>query len=218
MIESFLAKMIKVGDLTVRLPGGRVMTLGDGTGVPVVLRMNGRGVRRLVANPGLGLGEGYMDGDIVLETGTMWDLLEIVGRGGSRGPKGRGTWFKRVRRSLKRRWQQANDRIAARRNVSHHYDISNQLYRRFLDEDMQYSCAYFARPDMTLEEAQLAKKRHLGAKMDLRPGHRVLEIGSGWGGLALTLADEFGADVTGVTLSTEQLSGARAGAGRGSPG
>lgn len=209
MIESFLRKMIKVGDLTVRLPGGKSLRMGDGSGPPVVIRLTHRGVRRIVANPGLGLGEAYMDEDVIFEAGTMWDLLEIVGRGGARRHKGRGSWFKRTKRALKRRWQQANSRRAARRNVQHHYDISNELYRRFLDADMQYSCAYFARPEMTLEEAQLAKKRHLAAKMRLTPGLKVLDIGSGWGGLAMTLAGEFGAEVTGVTLSTEQLALAR---------
>jgi cyclopropane-fatty-acyl-phospholipid synthase len=205
MIESFLRKMARVGDLTVRLPNGKSVNLGDGSGPPVVIRLTGRGIRRIVANPGLGLGEAYMDEDIVFEAGTMWDLLEIVGRSGARKHKGRGGLVKRLRRQIKRRWQQANDRRAARRNVHHHYDISNELYRRFLDADMQYSCAYFANPDMTLEEAQVAKKRHLAAKLAIQPGMSLLDIGSGWGGLGITLAQEFGAQVTGVTLSTEQL-------------
>jgi cyclopropane-fatty-acyl-phospholipid synthase len=97
----------------------------------------------------------------------------------------------------------------ARRNVAHHYDLSGELYRLFLDEDRQYSCAYFAEPGMSLDAAQAAKKRHLAAKLLLAPGKRVLDIGSGWGGLALTLAEEHGADVLGVTLSTEQLQEAR---------
>src|SRR3569832_1243296 len=102
-----------------------------------------------------------------------------------------------------------NARATAKKNVAHHYDLSDELYRRFLDEDMQYSCAYFARPDMTLEEAQLAKKRHLAAKLLLKPGLKVLDIGCGWGGMALTLAEETGAEVDGVTLSTEQLAVAK---------
>jgi cyclopropane-fatty-acyl-phospholipid synthase len=145
----------------------------------------------------------------VLDQGGIHDLLEIVGRSGARGPKGRGSWVKRTKKAVKRRLQQANDRVASRRNVAHHYDLSNDFYRRWLDEDMQYSCAYFARPDMTLEEAQVAKKRHLAAKLRLAPGHKVLDIGSGWGGLSMTLAGEYGADVLGVTLSTEQLGLAR---------
>ncbi|WP_332773257.1 cyclopropane-fatty-acyl-phospholipid synthase family protein [Phenylobacterium sp.] len=210
MIDALLARMIKVGDLTVRLPGGTTKRAGDGTGSPVTIRFTGRGVRRTVANPSLGLAEAYMDGDLVIEQGTLWDLLELVGKGGSRGLKGRGSWLKRTRRAVKRKIQQANDRTAARRNVAHHYDLSNDLYRRFLDADMQYSCAYFARPDMTLEEAQAAKKAHIAAKLRIAPGMSVLDIGSGWGGMGMTLARGHGARVTGVTLSVEQLELAQA--------
>ena len=207
MIEALLAKMIKTGDLTAHLPGGRVIKAGDGSGPPVVIRINGRGLRRL-ANPSLGLGEGYMEGDIVFEQGTISDLLTIVGESGGRKPK-RGSPLARLRKALKRRIQQVNDRVASRRNVAHHYDLSNDLYRRFLDTDMQYSCAYFERPDMTLEEAQAAKKALIGRKLLIQPGMKTLDIGSGWGGLSMTLAKDFGARMTGVTLSTEQLALAR---------
>ncbi|MGR4866858.1 class I SAM-dependent methyltransferase [Caulobacter sp. LARHSG274] len=204
MIEALLNKMVKVGNLTLHLPGGAVKTAGDGSGPPVTMRLTAKGLRRLVANPSLGLGEAYMDGDLVLEQGALWDLLEMVGKSGGRAPK-RGTRLTRARKALKRTLQSLNDRIASRRNVAHHYDVSNAFYRRFLDADMQYSCAYFARPDMTLEEAQAAKKAHIAAKLNLSPGMKVLDIGSGWGGMALTLAADHGAEVTGVTLSTEQL-------------
>ncbi|WP_184715602.1 cyclopropane-fatty-acyl-phospholipid synthase family protein [Caulobacter sp.] len=203
MIETLLAKMIKSGDLTAHLPGGRVIKAGDGTGPPVVIRINARGLRRL-ANPSLGLGEGYMEGDIVFEQGTIDQLLTIVGESGGRKPK-RGSALTRFRKALKRRIQQVNGRVASRKNVAHHYDLSNDLYRRFLDTDMQYSCAYFERPDMTLEEAQEAKKALIGRKLLIQPGMKTLDIGSGWGGLSMTLAKDFGAQMTGVTLSTEQL-------------
>jgi cyclopropane-fatty-acyl-phospholipid synthase len=203
MIEALLSKMIKTGDFTARLPGGRVVKAGDGTGPPVVIRVNGRGLRRL-ANPSLGLGEGYMEEDIVFEQGTIDQLLTIVGESGGRKPK-RGSALTRFRKALKRRIQQVNDRVASRHNVSHHYDLSNDLYRRFLDTDMQYSCAYFERPDMTLEEAQEAKKALIGRKLLIQPGMKTLDIGSGWGGLSMTLAKDFGAQMTGVTLSIEQL-------------
>lgn len=203
MIEALLSKMIKTGDLTAHLPGGRVVKAGDGTGPPVVIRVNSRGLRRL-ANPSLGLGEAYMDEDIVFEQGTLPQLLAIVGESGGRKPK-RGSALTRFRKALKRRIQQVNGRVASRRNVAHHYDLSNDLYRRFLDEDMQYSCAYFERPDMTLEEAQKAKKALIGRKLLIQPGMKTLDIGSGWGGLSMTLAKDFGARMTGVTLSTEQL-------------
>lgn len=203
MIEALLSKMIKTGDLTAHLPGGRVIKAGDGAGPPVVMRISARGLRRL-ANPSLGLGEGYMDGDIVFEQGTISDLLTIVGESGGRKPK-RGSPLTRLRKAIKRRLQQINDRVASRRNVAHHYDLSNDLYRRFLDADMQYSCAYFERPDMSLEEAQAAKKALIGRKLRIQPGMKTLDIGSGWGGLSMTLAKDFGARMTGVTLSTEQL-------------
>ncbi|MDG2520131.1 cyclopropane-fatty-acyl-phospholipid synthase [Caulobacter segnis] len=209
MIEALLQQQIKVGRLTVRLPNGRTITAGDGTGTPVTVKLTNKGIRRIAAKPGLGLGEAFMDEDLVFEQGRMWDLLEIVGRSGSRIPKGRGGPLTRLKRAIKRRIQQANGRVASRRNVHHHYDISNDLYRRFLDADMQYSCAYFPREGMTLEEAQVAKKAHIGAKLRITPGQSVLDIGSGWGGMAMTLARDFGADVTGVTLSTEQLELAR---------
>jgi len=209
MIDSVLSRMIKVGDLTLHLPGGQTKRAGDGTGAPVEARVNARGLRRIATNPSLGFGEAYMDGDLELLQGTCWDLLEIVGKSGARTPKGRGSFFKRTSKAVRRKLQQVNGRIAARRNVAHHYDISNDLYRRFLDADMQYSCAYFERPDMTLEEAQAAKKAHIAAKLSLKPGTTVLDIGSGWGGMAMTLAKDYGADVTGVTLSTEQLELAR---------
>ncbi len=209
MIEALIQQQIKVGDLTLRLPNGKTLTAGDGTGTPVTVRLTSKGIRRIAAKPGLGLGEAFMDEDLVFEQGRIWDLLEIVGRSGSRIPKGRGGPFTRLKRAIKRRIQQANGRVASRRNVAHHYDISNDLYRRFLDADMQYSCAYFPREGMTLEEAQIAKKAHIGAKLRITPGQSVLDIGSGWGGMAMTLARDFGADVTGVTLSTEQLELAR---------
>jgi cyclopropane-fatty-acyl-phospholipid synthase len=209
MIESFLRRTIKVGDLTVRLPGGKTLRVGDGTGTPVTVNVSPRALRRIVAKPGLAVGESFMEGDLVFEQGTMWDLLEIAGRSGQRLPKGRGSWPTRVRRAIRRRIQQANGRVASRRNVAHHYDLSNDLYRRFLDTDMQYSCAYFARPNMTLEEAQVAKKAHIAAKLAIQPGQSVLDIGSGWGGMAMTLAADHGAKVTGVTLSVEQLELAR---------
>jgi cyclopropane-fatty-acyl-phospholipid synthase len=209
MIESLLQKMVRFGDLSVRLPNGKVLRSGDGSSPTVIVSLTARGLRRIVAKPTLALGEAYMDGDLVLEQGTIWELLEMVGRSGGRTPKGRGSWFKRAQRAVKRTLQQTNDRVASRRNVAHHYDISNDLYRRFLDADMQYSCAYFPRPGMTLDEAQVAKKSHIAAKLKLAPGHRVLDIGSGWGGMAMTLAADHGADVTGVTLSEEQLALAR---------
>lgn len=210
MIESFLRRMIKVGDLTVHLPNGRTFKAGDGSGAPVAISVSAKALRRIALRPGLAFGEAYMNGELVIEQGGLWDLLDIVGRSGGRAPAtGRGSLLKRLKRTLKRRLQQANGRLASRRNVAHHYDLSNDLYRRFLDADMQYSCAYFSRPDMTLDEAQAAKKAHIADKLRIGSGQSVLDIGSGWGGMSMTLAKNYGAKVTGVTLSTEQLGLAR---------
>lgn len=206
-LQSFLHNTVREGDLTLRLPGGRTLKLGDGSGPPLVARITSpMWAARIAAKPGLGVGEAYMDGGLVLEQGELADFIDLIGRNAKfKKRKKRGPFA----RWLRDRRREANHRRAARRNVAHHYDLSNELYRRFLDEDMQYSCAYFARPDMSLEEAQLAKKRHIAAKLALKPGHKVLDIGCGWGGMALTLAEETGAEVDGVTLSTEQLALAR---------
>ncbi len=143
-----------------------------------------------------------MNGTLRVEEGSIYDFLAVVAenlRDLSRPP-----WFVRARHLLAG-MRQRNPAHRARRNVAHHYDLSPELYALFLDEDWQYSCAYFAHPGDSLEAAQEAKKRHIAAKLLLdRPGLRVLDIGSGWGGLALSLAREAGAEVTGVTLSAEQ--------------
>jgi cyclopropane-fatty-acyl-phospholipid synthase len=206
-LERLLRRIIHQGSLTVIPPKGPPIVVGDQTAhgaVTIAIRDEGT-LRRLAMNPDLALGESYMDGALTIERGDVWGLLDLLGRNLPRATSPRGgaaTW-------LRQRLQQANDRLTARRNVAHHYDLSLELYRRFLDEDLQYSCAYFERPGMTLDEAQAAKKRRLAAKLLLRPGQRVLDIGCGWGGLAMTLAEDAGVEVTGITLSQEQLAVAR---------
>jgi cyclopropane-fatty-acyl-phospholipid synthase len=198
-----LRKVVRSGRLVVHLADAEPIVVGDGSSAEAVtLRLrDARTARRLALSPELALGETYMDGDLVVEGGEIGDLLDLLARNVTTDPRRRAGLAAR----LLERIAQANDRLAARRNVAHHYDLSLELYRRFLDDDLQYSCAYFERPEMTLEEAQAAKKRHIAAKLLLKPGHRVLDIGCGWGGLALSLAHDAGARVTGVTLSREQL-------------
>jgi cyclopropane-fatty-acyl-phospholipid synthase len=162
----------------------------------------------LFRNPRLRLGELYMDGRLTIEDGTILDLLElIVGakpwEQGRRKALGKGKAGKLV--SLFRR----NPVSKARSNVAHHYDIGNDLYALFLDDDLQYSCAYFTDPENSLEQAQADKKAHIAAKLYLKPGQRVLDIGCGWGGMALFLHKVAGVDVLGITLSEEQLKVAR---------
>lgn len=206
-LQAVLERVVRAGDLTLKLPGGRQLRLGDGTGPALVARITSAAwAARIAAKPGLGVGEAYMDGGLVLEQGRIGDFIDLIGANAKNKPKSRGG----LRRWLRRTLREANDRVASRRNVAHHYDLSYELYRRFLDEDMQYSCAYFERPDMTLEEAQVAKKRHIAAKLALEPGQSVVEIGCGWGGLALTLVEEAGVEVDAITLSVEQLKVAKA--------
>jgi cyclopropane-fatty-acyl-phospholipid synthase len=207
-LQAVLETIVREGDLTLKLPGGRSLTLGDGTGPRLVARITSAAwVARIAAKPGLGVGEAYMDGGLVLEEGEIAQFIDLIGANAKNRKKKRRS---RLQLWFRERVKEANERLAARRNVAHHYDLSDELYRRFLDADMQYSCAYFARPDMTLEEAQAAKKRHIAAKLVIEPGMKVLDIGCGWGGLAMTLAEETGAEVDGVTLSVEQLAVAKA--------
>ena len=212
LLRFFLNQFIRRGSVTFTTAAGASFTCGDGTGRPVAVRfLTAEAERHLLLDPELALGEIYTDGVFVMEKGSIADLLEVVLGQPDMVPR----WSK-VRwwiRYLIRHWQQFNPPARSKRNVASHYDLDGRLYRLFLDADMQYSCAYFETPDSTLDDAQLAKKRHLAAKLLVKPDHRVLDIGSGWGGLGLYLAEMTGANVTGVTLSEEQLgvSNARAG-------
>ncbi|GAA0462792.1 cyclopropane-fatty-acyl-phospholipid synthase family protein [Sphingomonas molluscorum] len=181
---------------------------GDGTGPEVVIGLTPGAARRIAANPDLALGEAFVDGTLVLMRGTLAEFFALLFRNQAALALSQSN-MSNVALRLKRRFQQANARLRARRNVEHHYDLSNELYRLFLDRDLQYSCAYYADPGMTLEDAQRAKKRHLISKLLLEPGQRVLDIGCGWGGMALEVAAAERVSVLGVTLSVEQLDVAR---------
>ena len=200
-----LANVIRVGNLRVTTAGGLTFTCGDGTGRPAAIRFTTAAAERgVLINPQLRLGEAYMDGGVVVERGTLADVLAILQ--GQAGDVMSPVWARvpGIARSLYNRFTQLNLRPRSRRNVAHHYDLDAQLYALFLDADRQYSCAYFENGDQSLDDAQLAKKRHLAAKLLVGENSRVLDIGSGWGGLALYLADICGAHVTGITLSREQ--------------
>lgn len=203
LLRGLLNRLIRIGKLTVISPAGGKYDFGAGLPSVTISIANSATVRRLFFNPDLALGEAYMDGTLRVEGGTIYDLLNLclanLGCGGH--------WIQRAHalgRRVARRLMQRNSVAVARENVAHHYDLSDALYELFLDADRQYSCAYFISPDDTLERAQEQKKRHIAAKLLLRSGQRVLDIGSGWGGLALYLARVADLDVTGVTLSTEQ--------------
>jgi len=199
--------LIRTGRLTVVDAASRAHNFGPGDGGPsVTVRLHDPLLAlRILLRPSLALGEAYMDGTITIEEGTLRDLLQLCTgnlEALDRNPIGalRGELDR-----LLRRLQQDNRLGRARANIAHHYDLSGALYDLFLDPDRQYSCAYFQTGSETLEEAQEKKKRHIIAKLLLEPGMRVLDVGSGWGGLALEMARTARVDVTGLTLSREQL-------------
>ncbi len=196
-----MRQMIKRGALEITLPDGTVERFGSGEPIRIILSDPSL-PRRIVMCPELAVGEGYMDGTLTIENVNLYGLLALGIRNFSLG---QGHGVERYLGPWLKWFQQFNPVGRAKDNVAHHYDLSGKLYDLFLDEDKQYSCAYFRDPNMSLEEAQLAKKRHIADKLLITPDMRVLDIGCGWGGMALTLAREFGARVTGVTLSEEQF-------------
>lgn len=206
MLRTVLVHMIKVGDLSVTDSDGNVFQYGDKTGKPVHMRFNTRRAERAVAfDPELKLAECFMDGEIDFIDGDIYNLLKIVFE--NTGPTAATEpWMKAVGkiRVLLRRFQQMNTIARSSSNIKSHYDLSGALYDLFLDPDKQYSCAYFETPNATLAEAQLAKKRHIAAKLLANEGDKILDIGCGWGGMGLYLARYLKANVTGVTLSEEQ--------------
>ena len=205
LLNQALKRLVQTGQLSVTDIRGRKYVYGDGTGKPAGFKVvNARAPMKIVLDPDRFLGEAYMDGEIELTEGTIYDLLEVLLTNVEQRPSpGASKFFNQLRIAMKR-LDQYNPVGKAKSNVAHHYDLSGALYELFLDRDRQYSCAYFEAPDASLEDAQLAKKRHLAAKLNIKPGMKVLDIGSGWGGLGLYLAETCGAKVTGVTLSEEQ--------------
>jgi cyclopropane-fatty-acyl-phospholipid synthase len=204
LLHLLLGHFIRRGNFRVTTSRGTILTFGDGSGKPVAIRFASRAAEwAILRDPELTFGETYMDGSLTVEQGTIADVLEIVLGQPVEAPRwSRLQWLLRY---LRRRWSQFNPRRRSRQNVAHHYDLDGRLYSLFLDADRQYSCGYFESPDQSLDDAQLAKKRHLAAKLLLKPNQRVLDIGCGWGGLALYLAELTGVSVTGVTLSQEQF-------------
>jgi cyclopropane-fatty-acyl-phospholipid synthase len=212
LFHTILTGLIRQGRLTVRYPSGRERQYGDGHGpaAGMVLRTR-RAERRMVLNPALACGELYMEGELEPLGCTLYELLDVLVTNLWSGGRHPMEALNAHLRGWRRRLDQLNPAPRARRNVAHHYDLNGRLYALFLDRDRQYSCAYFPTGEETLEEAQAAKKRHIAAKLRLdRPDLEVLDIGCGWGGMALTLARDWGARVTGITLSEEQLAAARA--------
>ena len=209
MLRFFLEKLIRKGALDVEPFRGRPYRVGEGEPACVLRFLDARAALELALDPGLKLGELYMNGRIEVLRGDIYDLLALVTANlGGGAPTKRLALAQKLRQAAL--WLRAGIRPArARANVAHHYDLDGRLYRLFLDEDMQYSCAYFEGTQDSLDAAQTAKKRHIAAKLAISPGQKILDIGCGWGGLGLYLARHCDADVLGVTLSTEQLASAR---------
>nr|WP_304654987.1 cyclopropane-fatty-acyl-phospholipid synthase family protein [Neorhizobium galegae] len=191
--------------MIVRGSGGE-QRYGSGGGRSVSIRfIDEAAERELVADPPLKLGELYMDGRLVIDDGDIYEFLALI----KDNTLSEGLTFGMIWRGIARVLvSQFRNRVPInhnRRNVAHHYDLDEKLFSLFLDEDWQYSCAYFNPPGISLDEAQIAKKRHIVAKLLAEPGQKALEIGSGWGGMAMYLSESSGVDVTGITLSTAQL-------------
>ena len=210
LFARFARKVFQAGSLTIIDADGGRHVAGNGEGPSATIRLHDRRLHyRLAINPYLHLGEAYMDGTLTIEQGTLYDFLNLCALNIDRGfelPLKRAlTAAARVLRHL----HQHNPARRAKANVAHHYDLSDRLYDLFLDSDRQYSCGYFGYDHHDIEQAQQDKKRHLAAKLLLEPGQRVLDIGSGWGGMALYLAEVGGCEVLGITLSEEQLKASR---------
>ncbi|HKZ97206.1 MAG TPA: cyclopropane-fatty-acyl-phospholipid synthase family protein [Hyphomicrobiaceae bacterium] len=209
-LSLMLDRIVRTGNLTFIDSQGSSNRFGDGSGSPVLIRLKDRKLEReLVLDPELASGEAYMQGRLVVEEGSLYDFIALMMANLADSPFPAWSQSLAAARRFVRRLKQFNPIGRARHNAAHHYDIDPRIYDLFLDPDRQYSCAYFTR-EGGLAHAQLAKKRHIAAKLLLEPGQRVLDIGSGWGGLALYLAKIAGADVTGITLSEEQLKSSRA--------
>lgn len=211
LISRLIGTLLTKGRITLVQPDGSRETHGPGGGKELTVRFADKRVAfDLARNPRLALGEAYMDGRLTIEDGTILDLLELI-VGANRwedGGQGRAILKKGKIKGLKKLFRR-NDAKRSKRNVAHHYDLKDELYQLFLDDDRQYSCAYFTDPGNSLEQAQSDKKAHIAAKLYLRPGMKVLDIGSGWGGTALYLNRVADVDVLGITLSEEQLKVAR---------
>ena len=210
LIDTLLSKLVRKGTLAVTIADGSPRSFGPGDGPAMTVNVADRRTALAIArNPRLGLGEAYMDGRITLEQGDILDLMRLVIGANRWEDKGAG---RKALNKGKQKWRalfRRNEAKTSRKNVAHHYDIGNDLYRLFLDDDMQYSCAYFSDPANSLEQAQSDKKAHIAAKLNLKPGQKVLDIGCGWGGTALYLNRVADVDVLGITLSEEQLKVAR---------
>ncbi len=210
-LDGLIRRFLVVGSLQVRYPDGCISVHAGAPGPAIAFTVTDwSAIRRMVLNPGLAFGEGYMDGTIQPSGCTIYDALDLLFTNLAAGGRQPVMALHGILATALKRWAQFNPARRAQRNAAHHYDLNGRLYALLLDADRQYSCAYFPQGNETLDEAQAAKKHLIARKLLLQPGMRVLDIGCGWGGMALTLARDYGVEVTGITLSQEQLATARA--------
>lgn len=214
ILQRVLSGLVKTGQLKVTDWKGRVTSYGDGAEPRAHIKITtAAAARKMALDPDMQLGECFMSGELQMLEGNIFDFLHLALKNAGLSGASLANMHRNnivhnglyKYRMLKRAADQRNTKSKARENVHHHYDLSGKLYDLFLDSDRQYSCAYFEHEKQSLEEAQLAKKRHIAAKLNLKPGMRVLDIGSGWGGFGLYINEMYGVDVTGVTLSDEQF-------------
>ncbi len=212
LFDRFLTKGVKRGRLGVVFADGSDKTYGEPEeGFPeIVLRLtDGKVPRDIIMDPRLGAAEAFMDGRLIIEEGDIMGLVTLLrknnawDKGGDIGPP---KLLRRVLNKASFAAEKVNNRISSKNNVAHHYDIGNDFYRLMLDEEhWQYSCGYWPSDDITLGEAQTAKLAHIAAKLNIKPGQKVLDIGCGWGGMAIFLARNYDVEVVGITLSEEQI-------------
>jgi cyclopropane-fatty-acyl-phospholipid synthase len=206
LLVRLFERIVTIGRLRIIDARGTSHSFAGRPGPEVAIRLHDPALYwKLLCRPRLYLPEAFVDGTLTIEEGTLYDLVDFLTRNLEALPQSLLARLLDGSRGWLRRAHQYNPLARARKNAAHHYDLSDEVYESFLDRDRQYSCAYFRGGEPDLDAAQRAKKAHIAAKLLLRPGLRVLDIGSGWGGLALYLAQECGAEVTGLTLSVEQL-------------
>ena len=206
-LDRMLGAILRVGTLHLVMPSGRSHSYGDQSGDPITIRLHDAStVKHLALNPEMALGEAYMNGSLTIDGDDLQEFLAMIVRNVQLTAGHRVWWQKPLLKSRAAlRWLAQNNVVErARGNAAHHYDLSGRLYGLFLDQDRQYSCGYFKNTTDTLEQAQGRKKEHIARKLRITPGMSVLDIGCGWGGMALTLAKDYGARVVGITLSKEQ--------------
>jgi len=204
-VDGMMKRAIRLGSLTVEYPCGLKTVYGNGEDPKATVHLKDtKAARDVYCDPALKFAELYMDGRMTIPPAELDAFIAIAKINGTKSFATAPSVAISLWRIAERLWRRYIAREKAQRNVAHHYDLDEKLFRLFLDDDLQYSCAYFEEPGISLDEAQRAKKRHIAAKMMLEPGQRVLDIGCGWGGTGLYLAQSSDVDVTGVTLSIEQ--------------